>query len=92
MQKIRLLITEPAPGPWNMAVDETLSQNLQQKRDGFFAFLRFYRWKPPTLSFGYNQPVTKLVKLTAVENNGYGIVKNGLMAYYAGKGRRLFEN
>ena len=37
----------PRPGPLNMAIDEVL---LGTKRS---AILRFYRWKAPSVSFGY---------------------------------------
>jgi lipoyl(octanoyl) transferase len=50
----RLLLDPPAPGAWNMAVDEVLL-------DGVIAgtappTLRFYGWAPPCLSLGYFQP------------------------------------
>jgi len=51
--KFLLLIEmEPHSGSWNMAVDETL---LEAARHEGLAALRFYRWKNPTLSFGYFQ-------------------------------------
>jgi lipoate-protein ligase A len=49
----RLLDTPPAPGAWNMAVDEALAQTV---RDGGPPVLRVYRWSPPCLSLGRNQP------------------------------------
>jgi lipoate-protein ligase A len=49
----RLLDTPPAPGPWNMAVDEALADGV---RDGGPPVLRVYRWSPPCLSLGRNQP------------------------------------
>lgn len=48
----RLLIDPPAPGPWNMAVDEALLEWAEQT--GACA-LRFYCWDRPTLSLGYFQ-------------------------------------
>lgn len=51
METVRLIIDEPAGGPWNMAVDEAL---LQSAADGV-ATLRFYSWDRPTLSLGYFQ-------------------------------------
>ncbi len=47
-----LLIDPPAPGAWNMAVDEVLLETAAQCGD---AALRFYRWSEPTLSLGYFQ-------------------------------------
>lgn len=53
--KWRLLITQPAPGAWNMAVDEAI---LETTRRGEVApTLRLYAWDPPCLSLGYAQPV-----------------------------------
>jgi lipoate-protein ligase A len=48
-----LLVDAPAPGAWNMAVDEAL---LDAAADASVAALRFYRWSSPTLSLGYFQP------------------------------------
>ena len=47
----RVLITDPAPGPWNMALDEAL---LEDAAAGV-PTLRFYQWSEPTLSLGYFQ-------------------------------------
>ena len=49
----RLFIDPPAPGSWNMALDETL---LESAADGGESSLRFYGWSQPTLSLGYFQP------------------------------------
>jgi lipoyl(octanoyl) transferase len=49
----RLLDTPPAPGAWNMAVDEALAESV---RAGGAPVLRFYRWSPACLSLGRNQP------------------------------------
>jgi lipoate-protein ligase A len=46
----RLIIDPPAPGPWNMAVDEAL---LAAGED--VVTLRLYQWSEPTLSLGYFQ-------------------------------------
>jgi lipoate-protein ligase A len=47
-----LLIDPPAPGDWNMAVDEALLESLgEQGACGW----RFYEWREPTLSLGYFQ-------------------------------------
>jgi len=47
----RLIVDPPAPGSWNMAVDEAL---LEAAVDGT-ATLRLYQWAEPTLSLGYFQ-------------------------------------
>lgn len=52
MTECRLLIDPPAPGAWNMAVDEVLlGWAAAEGRCGW----RFYRWSEPTLSLGYFQ-------------------------------------
>jgi lipoate-protein ligase A len=48
----RLLRDAPAPGGWNMAVDEVLLE--WSGRTGQCGW-RFYRWSEPTLSLGYFQ-------------------------------------
>ena len=49
----RLLITPPADGATNMAVDEAI---LHALADGVGQpTVRFYQWQPPCLSLGYNQ-------------------------------------
>lgn len=52
MLGLRLLIDPPAPGPWNMAVDETLLESAASTGQ---PTLRFYQWREPTLSLGYFQ-------------------------------------
>ncbi len=50
----RVLADEPLTGPANMARDHALA-TLARPGTGT---LRLYRWSPPTLSFGRNEPVT----------------------------------
>ncbi len=47
-----LLLDSPAPGAWNMAVDETLLEAAAAEGQ---CTLRFYQWAEPTLSLGYFQ-------------------------------------
>lgn len=49
---MRLILDEPLPGAWNMAVDEAL---LESAAHGQTPTLRIYRWSEPTLSLGYFQ-------------------------------------
>src|SRR5437879_10475780 len=42
-------------GEYNMAMDEALLEEVARHGG---AYLRFYRWDPPTLSLGRNQPNT----------------------------------
>lgn len=53
LRRWRLLDTPPAPGAWNMALDEALAASV---RAGGPPVLRFYRWRPACLSLGRNQP------------------------------------
>jgi lipoyl(octanoyl) transferase len=48
----RLIVDLPAPGTWNMAVDEAL---LADAIENGIATLRLYEWSEPTLSLGYFQ-------------------------------------
>ena len=48
----RLIVDPPAPGAWNMAVDEAL---FEQAAKFGTPTLRFYQWSEPTLSLGYFQ-------------------------------------
>lgn len=48
---------EPRDGPTNMATDQAL---LEAVAAGAPPILRLYRWGPPTLSFGRNQPAAGL--------------------------------
>lgn len=49
----RLFVDPPRVGAANMAVDEALFESVQA---GGSPALRLYRWRPPCLSFGRNQP------------------------------------
>jgi len=49
----RLLITPPADGATNMAIDEAILHALANGAG--CPTLRFYQWEPPCLSLGYNQ-------------------------------------
>jgi lipoate-protein ligase A len=54
----RLLITPPADGATNMAMDEAI---LHALADGAGQpTLRFYQWQPACLSLGYNQPCAEV--------------------------------
>jgi len=50
----RLLIDPPAPGAWNMAVDDALLDGVAAGSSP--ATLRFFQWDPACLSLGYFQP------------------------------------
>lgn len=61
MQPVRLLIDPPLTGPENMARDETLLQNCQNHDTP--PVVRFYSWRPPTISLGYFQEYAEYEQL-----------------------------
>jgi lipoate-protein ligase A len=68
----RLIDTPPAPGAWNMAVDEALAATVAA---GGEPVLRFYRWSPPCLSLGRNQPARNRYDLQALDVRGIDVVR-----------------
>ncbi len=72
-RELRFYNMEPMSGAFNMAVDEALAETLMT--DKSHAYLRFYQWQPSCLSFGYNQPIKKLVKLDEVQAVGLDVVR-----------------
>jgi lipoate-protein ligase A len=54
MQQWRLIIDGPGAASWNMAVDESLLENLSRHPERE-PVLRFYTWDPPALSLGFFQ-------------------------------------
>jgi lipoyl(octanoyl) transferase len=71
-QKWRLLITPPARGAWNMAVDEALMEAISQNQSP--ACLRLYAWEPPCLSLGYAQSC-KDIDQERLSNRGWDWVR-----------------
>jgi lipoate-protein ligase A len=53
-EPIRLLIDPPQDGVWNMSLDEALLNSVAAGESP--DTLRFYQWRPATLSLGYFQP------------------------------------
>jgi len=68
----RLLDTPPAPGAWNMGVDEALAASVAE---GGAPVLRFYRWSPACLSLGRNQPARGRYDLDALAARGVDVVR-----------------
>jgi lipoate-protein ligase A len=68
----RLIDTPPAPGAWNMAVDEMLAASVAA---GGAPVLRFYRWEPACLSLGRNQPARGRYDLAALAAAGIDVVR-----------------
>ena len=67
------LIAEPSgrSGSENMSIDHSLLHAAQ----GGVAFLRLYRWSPPCLSFGRNEPATARYDLAEIERLGLDTVR-----------------
>ena len=68
----RLLITPPASGAWNMAVDEAILEASCRVQSP--PTLRLYAWNPPCLSLGYAQPFSD-VDLNALAKRGWELVR-----------------
>jgi lipoate-protein ligase A len=61
------------PGAENMAIDQTLLDAVGQGGDA--AYLRLYRWDPPCLSFGRNEPAQSRYDRPEVERLGLAVVR-----------------
>lgn len=71
-QSWRLLITPPARGAWNMAVDEALLAAAGSGES--LPTLRLYAWKPACLSLGYAQPYSD-VDVERLNFRGWDVVR-----------------
>jgi lipoyl(octanoyl) transferase len=60
------------PGTDNMATDEALLYDAMQTGRGH---LRLYRWSPPCLSFGRNEPALVRYDRAAIEQRGWDVVR-----------------
>ncbi len=86
----RLLITEPADGATNMAVDEAVWRGRQAGTSP--PTLRFFGWAPPTVSLGYGQALGRDVDVEACRALGVGLVRRptgGSAIYHDGPEREL---
>jgi lipoate-protein ligase A len=68
----RLLITSPAAGAWNMAVDEAILKAVGQGLS--LPTLRLFAWEPACLSLGYAQPSSDVDKGRLTER-GWHLVR-----------------
>jgi len=68
----RVLLTSPAPGPWNMALDEAILEAVG--KNTALPTLRLFAWQPACLSLGYAQPV-KDVDQKRLANLGWDLVR-----------------
>ena len=74
MRSLWHLIVEPhgRTGAENMALDEALLHEADRSGS---AFLRLYRWSPPCLSFGRNEPALARYDRSAIERLGLDVVR-----------------
>ena len=72
-KQIWSLIVDPdgRSGADNMAIDAALLRAAQQGE----AFLRLYRWRPPCLSFGRNEPALMRYDRQLIEDRGLDVVR-----------------
>jgi lipoate-protein ligase A len=68
----RLLLTPPARGAWNMAVDEAILESIH--RGDSLPTLRLYSWTPACLSLGHAQPYAD-VDLARLRERGWEVVR-----------------
>ncbi len=68
----RLLITPPARGAWNMALDESILEHIG--RGESLPTLRLYAWNPPCLSLGHAQPFSD-VDVNRLKERGWEVVR-----------------
>jgi len=72
MNSYRLIISNPADGAWNMAVDEAILEAVSS--DFAQPTLRLYAWQPDCLSLGYSQSIQD-VDLQRLQDRGWGLVR-----------------
>jgi len=68
----RLLITPPAHGAWNMAIDESIMEHAS--RGEVLPTLRLYAWEPACLSLGHAQPFAD-VDMDRLQTYGWEVVR-----------------
>lgn len=68
----RLIVTPPAAGAWNMAVDEAIASHAG--RGDVPPTLRFYQWQPACVSLGRHQSLAD-IDLARCAKLGYDVVR-----------------
>lgn len=68
----RFLVSRPADGPTNMALDEALLRRAGQTGEVFY---RVYAWASPTVSLGRNQPARGCYDLALAKARGVAFVR-----------------
>jgi lipoate-protein ligase A len=70
-----LILDGPCRGGYNMAVDEFLLSDLENRPQGPSTYLRFYEWNIPTLSLGISQKASKVVNFDFCRRQGIEVVR-----------------
>lgn len=68
----RVILSDPMPGPMNMALDHAILSAVE--RNEVPTTLRLYSWAPPCLSLGYSQPYSD-IDLSRMKSKGWDIVR-----------------
>lgn len=68
----RLLLTRPAHGAWNMAVDEAMLEHIGRHES--LPTLRLYAWEPACLSLGSAQPYADVDEVR-IKERGWEVVR-----------------
>jgi lipoate-protein ligase A len=72
-QDWRLIPLSTNNGFWNMALDEAILRAVIEKESP--NTLRFYKWKPSTVSIGRNQSLSAEVNMKVADEKGYNVVR-----------------
>jgi len=72
MNTWRLLITPPARGAWNMALDQSILEHIGRGESK--PTLRLYAWEPACLSLGHAQPYADVDK-QRLKQHGWEVVR-----------------
>jgi lipoate-protein ligase A len=69
----RLLWTPPAPGAWNMAVDEAILRGVEEGSS--LPTFRLYSWEPSCVTLGFAQKAEQELQLERLKADGIDVVR-----------------
>jgi lipoate-protein ligase A len=73
MNDWRLIKLDVQDGYWNMALDEAVLKSVIGRKSP--NTIRFYKWKPSTISIGRNQSVSDEVDMKVALSKGFNVVR-----------------
>lgn len=73
MDNWRFIPIQTKNGYWNMALDEAILRSVISRKSPFT--IRFYKWKPSTISIGKNQSLSAEVNVEIAKQRGFDIVR-----------------